>query len=179
MTLNNKTIWISGALVLALGLGGAAIAQDRGNKGDRGDRRGAGFEQMIAEFDANGDGAITQEEVDTVLAERFAAADTNGDGLLSADEAFAAAEARRAERMRTRTESMVSRLDADGDGLLSADEVASGGPASRIFDRLDANDDGTLSAEELERAKTRMGRRGEHHGRGHHGRGHGADSDEG
>lgn len=176
MTLNNKTVWISGALVLALGLGGAAIAQDRMGKGDRGDRRGAGFEQMIAQFDANGDGAITQEEVDTVLAERFAAADADGDGLLSADEAFAAAEARRAERMRTRTEAMVSRLDDDGDGLLSAEEVASGGPASRIFDRLDADDDGTISAEELETAKTRMGRRGEH--RGHHGRGHG-DSDEG
>ena len=45
--------------------------------------RGVG---MLEQFDRSGDGRITQADVDTVRAERFAAFDANGDGALDLEE---------------------------------------------------------------------------------------------
>lgn len=74
---------LGGALLLAMGLGSAAMAHGKmGKMGMRGGDRA----QMIEQLDANGDGAITRAEVDAAAAARFAEADADGNGFLSAEE---------------------------------------------------------------------------------------------
>lgn len=61
---------------------------------------------------------ITRTQMESRLADRFAAADSNGDGSIDRGEAAAFHAARRAERLSRRFE----RLDADGDGEISLAE---------------------------------------------------------
>ncbi|MGJ8537640.1 MAG: hypothetical protein ACSHW2_10840 [Parasphingopyxis sp.] len=63
-------------------------------------------------------GSMTRAQMESRLADRFAAADRNGDGSIDRSEAAAAHAARRAERQSRRFE----RLDADGDGEISLAE---------------------------------------------------------
>ena len=140
------------ALVLAIGLCSVyALSAHAGNR-HHGSRATAHFEQM----DANGDGALTQAEVDAFRAQRASAMDANGDGVVSFEEAKAAREAKREERARAR----FNRQDANGDGVVTVDEI--GGRAAKMFERLDANGDGVVTRDELPR------RGGHHRGKGHH-----------
>ena len=176
--MKKTTLWITGALVVAMGTAGVASAHGK-TFGDRGDRgpRGPVMEEMFNQIDADADGKITQDEIDAFKKARFDAMDTDGDGKLSPEEMSAAREARRVERF----QSMVSDLDKDGDGLLSAEELAAGGPERRgpenMLDRLDKDGDGALTLEEIQ--EVRMGHRGKggmRFGKGngdHHERGEG------
>ncbi|MEJ6401285.1 EF-hand domain-containing protein [Yoonia sp. 2307UL14-13] len=112
----------------------------------------------FATLDANGDGALTQEELRTQAAARFAARDTNGDGALSAEELRAVA----AERASRRTAGMIERLDQNGDGLLQQTELEARGSqrATRLFERADSDGNGTISAEEFGAIKDNTRRRG-------------------
>jgi Ca2+-binding EF-hand superfamily protein len=140
---------IGSALVLAMGLGGVALAAGPDGMMPRGER-GA---QMFQQFDTDGDGNITRAEIDAAAAARFAAADTDGDGFLSAEELAAHAAAMQAERHAAGSQRMMERLDADKDGKVSAAEMAAHSPA-RMFDRLDADEDGAITRDEM--AGTRM-----------------------
>lgn len=141
----------------AVALTATAVAQ-RGPGGE-GDRQMRG-ERMVERFDANGDGDISKEEIETVRAQEFAAADTNGDGALTLEEVQAHQEAKRAERRAQRQQAMFDRLDTDGNGVLTEDEF---GPREmERFDRIDSNDDGVISEAEREAAaENRRGRRGQ------------------
>lgn len=94
---------------------GPAFAQPPG--------RGPGLFGLL-EFDADADGRLTRNELDTAQRNRFNAIDTNRDGTATADEfrAFheAQGEARRAETLKARFD----RLDADGNGQISSAEFA-------------------------------------------------------
>lgn len=174
--MKRTALWMTGALVVALGAAGVASAHGKG-LGDR----GAGaprFEEMFKQADADGDGKVTQEEFAAFRAARFAAADADGDGKLSPEEMEAAREARRMERV----QGMVARLDTDGDGLLSAEELAAGAPErgpEAMFGMLDADEDGALTMEEIQAGRPGFGRQGgmERMGRhrGHEGGHHGHD----
>lgn len=140
-----------GALI-PLALAAPALADDR-----------PGPRMMFEEFDLDGNGAVTLEELQSHGATRFAQADANGDGLLDRDEMLARAQA----RAETGIDRMIERADADGDGLLSQDEIAEArdgrrGPnPERMFGRMDANDDGQLTEDEFQAAAERfMERRG-------------------
>lgn len=113
----------------------------------------------FADLDTNGDGSISQEELDAHKAARFAEMDTNGDGGLSAEELALNARKQRGQRM-------VSQLDSNGDGLIQIDELGKG-QRGDPFMRMDANSDGSISEEEFNAAKEKMGQRGERgHGKG-------------
>ena len=129
----------------------------------QGQRGGPDF----ATLDADGDGILTQEEMESRGAARFAEADTDGDGGLSADELTAAAAARAAER----TARMLERLDTNGDGLLQQTEMQPRGDrAGKMFERMDTDGDGGISEAEFDAARARlMERRGERHGQGDRG----------
>jgi len=62
-------------------------------------------------LDADGDAALTRDELMTHNRVRFDKLDSNGDGAISPDEYGA------------RLVAMFSRMDADGDGVLAGDEL--------------------------------------------------------
>lgn len=118
----------------------------------------------FATLDADGDGAVTQAELQAHAAARFAAIDADGSGAVTAEELAEAASGKAAARA-TR---MIERLDANDDGQLQQDELlARGGDrAGRMFERVDTDDDGAISQEEFDAAQERRGGRdgGKRHG---------------
>ena len=78
---------VAGALMLAVA--GASLGYATEAEARRGG--GKGMNVSFEEIDKNGDGFVTQAEVDAHRLARFAAMDTNGDGALSVEELVAAA----------------------------------------------------------------------------------------
>ena len=76
---------VIGAIALgSTALAGASLADGKGrgyHGGHHGGHHGGGRrgERMMEQFDANGDGVITQAEIDQVRQERLAAFDQDGD----------------------------------------------------------------------------------------------------
>lgn len=153
--MRKRTLAVLAASTATLGVAGFAFADSH----HEGGRKGI----MIEKLDANGDGQITKEEINTAKAARFAEADANGDGGLTMAELDAFREAERARRMEMRKQRMFERADANGDGVISVDEFES---RDRMFARVDTDGDGVLSAEELENMKSHHGKRGGPHRRG-------------
>ncbi len=140
-----KTKFIAAIVATAAVVGGGAVMAKPGFGGKAGFGRGVTF----ADIDANGDGAITQDELKGLRDARFAAADANGDGQLSLEELTATAR----ERAQTHASRMLSRLDANKDGALSLDEMPKPRRAGKMFDRIDANGDGAISQDEFDSAR--------------------------
>ncbi len=142
-----KTNLLIGAALAGLVMvAGSVQAQDQRERPD------------FATLDADGDGALTREELQARGAERFAAQDSDGDGALSRAELLAGMSA----RMESRIDRIIEQRDQNGDGLLQEAEMTprEGGRAGRIFDRIDTNDDGSISQSEFDAIKDRtFGRR--------------------
>ena len=136
----------------------AGVALAHGKKGGM---RGMG--PMMLQFedvDSNGDGKLTQEEMDSHAKARFDAADTDGNGKLSSEEMTAAARKRQEERRALMIARMVERMDADDDGELSFDEMPGQKTrAGRLFARMDSDGDGAISKAEMEAAREKFGER--------------------
>lgn len=101
---------------------------------------GAGAD-LFATFDTDGDGAVTQAEIDAARAAELETYDTNGDGVLSLDEYIVLL----TDQMRERLVDAFQHLDADGDGSITAEEF---NVMSGVVERLDSNGDGALSEED-------------------------------
>jgi Ca2+-binding EF-hand superfamily protein len=99
--------------------------------------------RMLEQFDRSGDGRISQEEVDAVRAERFAAFDANGDGMLDLEEFEVLwLDARRRQMVRG-----FQRFDVDGDASVTLDEYRE--PTEGIVARFDQDQDGVIDADEM------------------------------
>lgn len=173
------TLLAGSAMMLA---GTAAQAQPgRGHDGnDRGGPGRGGMEHgmMLRAADANGDGSITQAEVNALQAEMFAWMDRTGDGYLDeADQspmrqrmrAMHEADPDRAEgpegegrrehrrgggeRRGPDGENGMHRADADGDNRISRAEFL--GMDHPRFAELDQDSDGVISPAELDAAADR------------------------
>ncbi|PSL19659.1 EF-hand domain-containing protein [Shimia abyssi] len=146
-----RTTFITGIVVAALSVTAVAASA----KGQGGKHRG--MQINFEELDTNGDGFVTQAEMDAHAAARFAKMDTNGDGALSADELEAAVAERAQERAKKGAARMIEHRDANGDGVLSQDEMKPKAERSaKMFDRLDSDGDGQISKEEFEAAREKM-----------------------
>lgn len=133
---------------------------------------------MFETIDANGDGAVTQEEMSAHDAARFAMADADGDGFLTANEMLKVRGGKRAEKMLKkfdkdgngeldeseleaaaehrggkRAAKMMEHLDANGDGKLALSEMTARRDPAKMFERLDEDKNGSLSAEEFAKAR--------------------------
>lgn len=83
------------SMVCALAGVGVALAQEHGQRGQRGEDecehaaghgRGHGPRHMLKKMDANNDGRITRDEFNTATQERFKRMDQNNDGVIAGDE---------------------------------------------------------------------------------------------
>lgn len=156
---------IPAALLTVLALGGAlpVAAQDTDTR-----RQGPDF----ATLDADGDGQVTEAELQARGDARFAAADADGDGLLTAEEMVSHVKGDRVERVERRVERLIEDRDSNADGALSRAELGNerGG---RMLERADSNNDGAISREEFAELRERhdRGDRAGRHGRHHDGNG--------
>ncbi len=145
--MNTRTKTLT-AIAVAAALGGATFAgiSYAGHRGgghgmdflDRG-QLGLSAMEVFAAVDADGDGKLTQAEIDKFRNDRHAAHDANGDGNLSLDE-FAGLWH---ETTRPLTVRAFQMLDTDGDGVIARAEYDR--PLAGIVQRLDRNRDGGLS----------------------------------
>ncbi|WIY25591.1 EF-hand domain-containing protein [Parasedimentitalea psychrophila] len=121
---------------------------------------GPGMRMSFEEIDTDGNGEISQAEMDAMKGARFAKTDTNGDGVVSLEELTAQG----VKNVAARAEKMLKMRDANGDGVLSQEELSKPRRAGQMFDRFDADGNGSISKEEFEEAGKHMRQRG----KGHH-----------
>ncbi len=113
---------------------------------------GAMVREMLASVDTNGDGALSQEEIDAAVNARFAEFDADNSGGLSLEEF----QALWAEITRPIAVRAFQFLDPDGDANIAREELAD--RFGSVVARFDRNDDGVLDASD------RPHRRGWGHG---------------
>lgn len=117
---------------------------------------------LLTRADANGDGAVSKDEVDAFRKAEFARMDTNHDGFVSDDEMKAFILAKMAARAGEMADRRIKADDSNGDGRLTLAELEGDRRTSRMFTRLDRDGDGTISRDEMDRAQARwMHRRAE------------------
>ena len=139
------------AVIGSVTLAGASYAE-RGHGGNYGSGMGGhgmGFlakgqfglmaMEMFDSIDADGDGMLTQAEIDRVRNDRHGAHDADGDGNLNIEE-FADLWH---ETTRPLTVRAFQMLDTDGNAVITRVEYDR--PLANIVKRLDRNDDGALS----------------------------------
>ncbi|MGQ7794374.1 EF-hand domain-containing protein [Faunimonas sp. B44] len=107
---------------------------------------------MFEQFDADGDGRITQDEIDAVRGDRLARFDADKDGALSLEEY----QALWLDAMRERMVRAFQAHDRDGDGKVTAEEFNA--RFDRMVERLDRNDDGAIDRSDMRRSGPRDGR---------------------
>ena len=113
-----------------------------------GDRRGWRFwrgrkgAERMTQYDMNGDGNVTAEELAAARAALFSNADANADAALTLDE-FESVWVRMSEGRMVR---MFQRLDRDGDLNITQAEIER--PAGKMVARMDRNGDGVLSIDD-------------------------------
>ncbi len=132
--------------------GGHHFRGDRMHGGRHGGHRGGGRHmfRMMEAFDANDDGKLSQEEIDSSRAERFGQFDGDGDQSLTLQEY----EQLWLDAMRERMVDRFQHLDADGDAKVTAEEFQR--PFAKIVRRKDRNGDGVIDRNDFRR----------HHGSG-------------
>jgi Ca2+-binding EF-hand superfamily protein len=140
-------------------LGAAAFAGTTLADGGWGRHHGSGHHgargmAFFEQFDANGDGRLTQAEIDEIRRSRLAEFDEDGDGSLTLEEY----QALWLDAMRERMVDRFQAHDDDGDGMVTAEEF--GEPFDRMVSRLDTDDDGAVTLDEMRRHGDRGGDRG-------------------
>ena len=151
------------------------LADDHGKR--HGSGKGGGTEAMLDRlemWDGDGDGAVTQAEVDAFRAARLAAFDADGNGVLD----LAEYQALWLDAMRDRMVDRFQAHDDDGDGVVTVDEF--GADFSRLVRRMDRDGDGSLSPADFERRGkgTRRGKGRDKGNTGKRGTGKGGDNSE-
>jgi hypothetical protein len=143
----------SGSVVLLAGLGCAS--RDPGFFA--GDPRAASSQvgeiqlniRLMLTYDANKDGAVSREEVDSGLKRQFESADSDRSGGLNLREV----QAENGRRWQTAGTASSPLIDWNQDGVVSLPEF--GGTATSVFAQLDRDRGGVLSGAELEAPRIR------------------------
>jgi hypothetical protein len=146
MQIRSRLALAAGTAVIMLGAAAGSAMADRGGQRGHGMHGPSGmghfFVRMTERYDANKDGKISQEEIDTNRGEWLVRFDIDKDGTLSLKEFEALwLEARRLEMVRE-----FQRFDRDGDAKVKLEEYKR--PLSRLVENRDRNGDGFLSKDD-------------------------------
>lgn len=109
--------------------------------------------RLVERFDVDGDGKLTQAEVDEARKALLAKHDGDSDGKLT----LAEFQNLWLDVMQLRVVRGFQRIDRDGDAAITQDEFLK--PFSKVVERMDRNDDGALDKEDRRYRKHRR-----HHG---------------
>lgn len=126
----------------------------RHGEGHHGGRRGESMRALFERYDANGDGALTQAELDEGRAAQITQFDANGDGQVD----LAEYRALWTDAMSLRIVRAFQRHDRDGDGQVTVEEFQR--RYADLVERRDRDGDGALSREDRGRFRTQERRRG-------------------
>ena len=146
MKAKTATLIVIAAMTFGVTAAPAMAQGQRGMVHDNADRQRDGRERLqtlLELYDTDGDGSVTQGEIDSVRADRLASFDADDDGQLT----LAEYEALLLDAMRERMVDQFQRHDDDGDGLVTGDEFGEG--FVNLVARRDRNDDGVLNADDL------------------------------
>lgn len=116
---------------------------------DKGRGMGRGGMRLLAKLDSDGDGKLTQDEVNKTRGERFAKFDTDADGNLNLEEY----QALWLDAMHSRMVDRFQDLDEDGDAVVTDAEFQQ--PFENIVSRMDRDDDGEVTRDELQQRRRR------------------------
>jgi hypothetical protein len=105
------------------------------------------FAQMLEQFDADKDGALSKSEVPEERQRIFEFADRNKDGKIDKEEMESMG------RGREGGGDMIAQFDKNGDGKVSKDEAPEF--MQRFFDRIDSDGDGFVSKAEADAMRDR------------------------
>jgi hypothetical protein len=130
------------ALVLATAIGVSKAREYRSHGYMNHDRHGMAT-QIFDRFDLDGNGAVSQAEVDGLRKSEIAKHDTDGNGKLNLKEF----EALWLGYVRNRMVDHFQRLDSDGNAEVTDAEIAR--PLNMMMTWMDRNDDKTLTRDEL------------------------------
>jgi len=146
------------ATLIIATLPAVSFADGRNHDGDDHGRRGGGPQaaQMLMSYDTDGDGNITQDEIDAFRTARLAEFDADGNGTLSLEEY----QALWLDAYRERMVDNFQRHDDDGDGIVTLEEFSE--DQANMVARMDRNGDGVLNADD----RPERGERGGRDGRG-------------
>ena len=106
------------------------------------------MQKLFRTVDADSDGSVTQEEIDTFRSTQLSGADTNVDGALNIEEFDTIYRA----LTRSRMVDMFQDFDEDGDGNISSVEMDE--RFGQVIERLDRNDDGVLNADDRKQGRS-------------------------
>ncbi len=163
--MNNATIRVGAALVVAMAVAGCASEPQRPPPHRAAPLHGPALQ--LARF-ADQDGNVTRAAMEQGLRQDFDAADLDHDGVLQPDEARPLNDARAAD------DPSASRLiDWNGNGVIDFKEYVAAPHA--LFDQLDRDGDDVLTPDELQGGgggpgnAQGQGQSGRSHSGGHHG----------
>ncbi|MDF2765382.1 MAG: hypothetical protein K0S81_2376 [Rhodospirillales bacterium] len=143
---------LAAALAIGVGLAGAAAAQTAtgstgtgttATEGAGGDRH----QMMFKRIDADQNGSVSQQEMETWRSKAVFRLDADADGKVTKEELDQHIAQRQAEGGQAPdSEKFFSTYDANGDGAIDEEELKSGG--SQRFQTADTDANGELSMEE-------------------------------
>ncbi|MFQ5468021.1 MAG: EF-hand domain-containing protein [Kiloniellaceae bacterium] len=111
---------------------------------------GGNMETFMSAYDKDGDGKLTQAEVNAGRTARLGTFDANGDGKLTLDEY----KALWLDAMHTRMVDRFQFLDEDGDGAVTVAEFTK--PYSTLVRHMDRSGDGAVSPKDMKALHERM-----------------------
>ncbi|EIJ44143.1 hypothetical protein BegalDRAFT_3324 [Beggiatoa alba B18LD] len=121
-------------------------------------------DEIVAQYDTDQDGVLSETEMQTLRTAEFTSADTNSDGSLSLSELQGAESSKKS----TRISQAFTSLDTDGNGVLSASEFVANQPdeasatLATLFALADTNGDAGLSLTEFTVLRSEEGRLWQH-----------------